>query len=106
MYLRVLLWDLGVLGVLIVIALIFQLCNNLEYLDVFNFNKFKVTNMEFLFCKCSKLKEIIRINNFNTNNAINMMDMFQVCDNLKYLDISITYLVHISIEKSTSNKKS
>ena len=35
----------------------FQLCNELEYLDLSNFNTSNVTDMEGMFNECHKLKE-------------------------------------------------
>ena len=44
----------------------FQLCGELEYLDVSDFDTSNVTNMENMLLGCNKLKEIKGINNFNT----------------------------------------
>ena len=48
----------------------------------------KVTNIEFMFSKCNKLKEIKGINKFNTSEAIKMNSMFEECNELEYLDLS------------------
>ena len=66
----------------------FQLCHELEYLDLSNFNTSKVTNMEYIFNECNKLKEIKGIDKFNTNEVINMAAIFQECKELEYLDLS------------------
>ena len=63
-------------------------CNELEYLDLTNFTTSKVTNMEFMFNECNKLKEIKGIDKFITNEAIYMNSMFQECNELEYLDLS------------------
>ena len=55
----------------------FQECLLLEYIDLSNFNTSNVTDMEYMFDKCHKLKEIKGINNFNTYNVFNMSRMFQ-----------------------------
>ena len=55
----------------------FQFCEELDYIDLSNFNNSSVTEMECLFNGCRKLKEIKGLNNFNTNNIINMLAMFQ-----------------------------
>ena len=66
----------------------FQECNELEYLDLSNFNTINVTDMSYLFNKCHKLKKIKGINNFNTINVTDMSGMFQACNELEYLDLS------------------
>ena len=66
----------------------FQECNELEYLDLSNFDTSKVNDMGWMFNKCHKLKEIKGINKFNTNQVINMKAMFQECNELEYLDLS------------------
>ena len=55
----------------------FQFCEQLEYLDLSNFNITKVTNMVFMFAFCHKLKEIKGINNFNNFKKININGIFQ-----------------------------
>ena len=35
----------------------FQECNELEYLDLFNFDTSNVTDMSYMFNKCNKLKK-------------------------------------------------
>ena len=44
--------------------------------------------MSYMFNECKKLKEIKGINSFNTNKVINMKAMFQLCNELEYLDLS------------------
>ena len=39
--------------------IMFQECNELEYLDLSNFNTSNVTNMSWMFNKCNKLKKKI-----------------------------------------------
>ena len=70
------------------IKAMFQACNELEYLDLSNFNSSRVTDMGFMFANCHKLKEIKGINKFNTNNVTNMSGMFQKCYELISLDLS------------------
>ena len=43
-------------------------CFELQYIDLSNFNTNNVKNMEGMFNKCHKLKEIKGINRFNTTN--------------------------------------
>ena len=66
----------------------FQLCEELEYLDLSSFDTFNVIGMRGLFCNCLKLKEIKGLNNFNTNKVDNMYGMFAECNELEYLDVS------------------
>jgi len=66
----------------------FQLCKELEYLDLTNFITDNVTDMCWMFCGCYKLKEIKGVNNFNTILVNNMNSMFQYCQELEYLDLS------------------
>ena len=66
----------------------FQECNELEYLDLSNFDTSNVTNMAWMFNKCHKLREIKGINKFNTNKVIDMQIMFQECNELEYLDLT------------------
>ena len=47
------------------------------------FNTNNVSDMSFMFSKCSSLKEL-NISNFNTNNETDMLEMFYKCsDELK-----------------------
>ena len=66
----------------------FQECNELEYLDLSNFNTSNVIEMGWMFNECLKLKEIKGIYNFNTSKVVNMNSMFQECYELEYLDLS------------------
>ena len=62
----------------------FQQCNELENLDLSNFDTSNVTDMGWMFNECHKLKEIKGINKFNTNKVTNMKAMFQECNELEY----------------------
>ena len=66
----------------------FQNCNEIEYLDLSNFDTSKVTNMGYMFNKCYNLKEIKGINLFNTSNVNIMTSMFSDCHKMEYLDLS------------------
>ena len=68
--------------------IMFQECNELEYLDLSNFNTSNVKDMGWMFNECHKLKEIKGIENFNTIKVKNMTTMFQNCNELEYLDLS------------------
>ena len=62
----------------------FYKCSSLENLDIKNFNTSNVTNMNSMFSECSSL-ENLDIKNFNTSNVTNMNSMFSECRNLKEL---------------------
>ena len=69
----------------------FSGCNELEFLDLSEFNTANVTDMEGMFNKCNKLKEIKGISNFNTSKVTKMNSMFKLCNALEYLDLSNYY---------------
>ena len=54
----------------------FENCSSIYSIDLSNFDTSKVNNMEGMFNKCHKLKEIKGINKFNTNQVSNMQGMF------------------------------
>ena len=66
----------------------FQQCNELEYLDLCNFNTSNITNIEYMFNGCNKLKDIKGLNQFITNEFIDMHGMFQQCYELEFIDLS------------------
>jgi len=66
----------------------FQFCNELEYLDLSNFETSNVQNMAFMFNHCEKLKELKGLNKFITNNVTTTEGMFQSCFSMEYLDLS------------------
>ena len=66
----------------------FQKCNELEELDLSNFNTSKVTDMGFMFANCFKLRKIKGIEKFDTNQVIKICAMFQYCYELEELDLS------------------
>ena len=45
----------------------------------------KITNMEYMFCSCSKLLAFPDIDNWNTNKIIKMNSLFSECESLQYL---------------------
>ena len=66
----------------------FQLCIELESLDLSDFDTSNITNMNMMFASCKKLKSIKGINKFNTKKVEIMNAMFQLCYKLEYLDLS------------------
>ena len=53
----------------------FQSCNNLEYLDLSNFDTSNVTDMGYMFCKCNKLK-LLNLLNLTLKNNCNTENIF------------------------------
>jgi surface protein len=66
----------------------FQECNELEYLDLSNFNTKNITDFSFMFNKCYKLKQIKGINNFKTDKSETMNKMFAECNKLDLTKLS------------------
>ena len=67
----------------------FQNASNLTYLDLSNFNTYKVTTgqtMSNMFKSCSNLVEL-NISNFTFSKSINVSAMFQYCRKLQKLDV-------------------
>ena len=61
----------------------FQGCNEIEYLDLSNFNTENVTDMGWMFNKCYKLNEIKGINILKSLKNINQTGIFEDCPNLR-----------------------
>ena len=57
----------------------FSRCSSLTELDLKNFNTTNVTDMRYMFYGCSELKKINFGQNFNTTNVTNMNNMFDWC---------------------------
>ena len=55
-------------------ASMFLRCENIQSVDLSNFDTKNVTDMSYMFCLCKSLREVKQ--NFNTSNVINMSDMF------------------------------
>ena len=68
-------------------AYMFNRCSKLTSLDVNHFNTEKVTNMMQMFSGCSGLTSL-DLSNFNTANVTNMAYMFDDCVAMKSLDLS------------------
>ena len=67
---------------------LFDNFNKFISVDLSNFDTSKVNNMECMFSKCYKLKEIKGLEKLITNNTINMNKMFQFCNELESLNLS------------------
>ena len=65
----------------------FDGCNELEYLDLSNFDTSNVDDMGKMFKQCTKLKKIIGINKFNMSKVTKKDEMFLGCD-LEHLILS------------------
>lgn len=66
---------------------LFYNMNNLEELDVSNFDTSKVTNMNMLFRYCYKVKSL-ELSNFITDNVTNMAQMFDFMKELVEVDVT------------------
>ena len=82
----------------------FRDCQNLNSLDLSNFNTSNVNDMGSMFDGCNKLKQIKGINNFDTSKVKNMNSMFQNCNELEYLDLSYFNTVNVTNMKKMFNK--
>lgn len=63
-------------------------CNNLTSLELRNFNTSKVTNMSNMFSGCNNMTSL-NISTFNTDNVTSFNNMFAGCNNLTSLDVNI-----------------
>ena len=66
----------------------FQLCKEIEFLDLSSFDTSNVTDMTNLFTECHKLKKIKGINNFKANQVKKMKGMFNNLKEIECLDLS------------------
>ena len=66
---------------------LFNSCNLFTYINLYNFDTSKVTNMESMFWGCESLTDI-NVSNLNTENVTNFSHMFSGCKSLKILDLS------------------
>ena len=62
----------------------FQACNELEYLDLSNFNTENVTDMSWMFCDCNKLK-YLNLLNFSINCETKNMLRFKSKNICKFI---------------------
>ena len=62
----------------------FQLCNELEYIDLSNFNTENVTDMGWMFAECNKLK-YLNLLNFSINCETKNMLEFDSKNNCKFI---------------------
>ena len=65
----------------------FSKCSSLTSLNLSNFNTSAVTNMGQMFYGCSSLTSL-NVSNFNTSAVTNMSEMFYGCSSLKSLNLS------------------
>ena len=65
----------------------FEQCEELQNLDLSNFDTSNVTDMSWMFNMCRKIKEIKGLNKFNKNKIENMNSMFKLCEELQFLDL-------------------
>ena len=74
-------------GKLISMKSMFAGCENLEGVDLSNFNTSNVTDMGQMFSQCQSLTSL-DLSNFNTSNVTDMGQMFSQCQSLTSLDLS------------------
>jgi surface protein len=65
----------------------FSKCSSLENINLSNFNTQNVIDMYRIFSECSSLKNI-DLSNFNTQNVKDMSNMFDGCSSLENIDLS------------------
>ena len=61
-------------------------CSSLKEINLQSFNTNQVTDMSWMFCDCSSLIEI-NLQSFNTNQVTNMSYMFNGCSSLKEINL-------------------
>lgn len=66
---------------------LFSRCSKLQNIDVSKFNTSRVTNMSAMFEDCTQVQEL-DVSNFNTSNVTSMWSMFFRCSSLTELDVS------------------
>ena len=67
---------------------IFYLCNELEYLDLSDWDTTNVTNMNYMFYECNKLK-YLNLLNFTVNCSTENMLIFDKSNNLEFITNSL-----------------
>ena len=67
---------------------VFARLNKVEVIDISGWDTSNVTFMEEMFRKCSKLKNIIGIENLDVSKLKNANSMFYMCENLVELDLT------------------
>ena len=71
-------------------------CQNLESVDVSNFDTSSVTNMRYMFSSLYSLKSLKLSNNFNTANVIDMSGMFYDIQALTSMNLSMFYTSEVN----------
>ena len=75
-------------------SFMFNRCSSLLSLpDISKWNTENVTDMSFMFNKCISLLSLPDISNWNTNNVINMSNIFYGCSSLLSLPIILLILI-------------
>ena len=65
----------------------FEGLDNIEEIDLSNFDSSRVTNMAYMFANCTGLKKI-NFGNMNTSIVVNMKYFLHGCQNLESVDVS------------------
>ena len=70
------------------LSCIFIMLDNVEVVDISEWDTSNVTTMTYMFSQCSKLKKIIGIENLDVSKLENADSMFSYCENLVELDLT------------------
>jgi surface protein len=73
----------------------FNKCSELTSLDVTNFNTAKVTDMSYMFSSCKSLTSL-DVTKFDTRNVTTMEGMFSFCSKLPSLDVTNFNTVNVN----------
>ena len=65
----------------------FQLCTELEELDLSNFDTSNLNGIKYMFNECTNIKIIKGIEHFKTDKVKDMTSLFRLCHKLEYLDL-------------------
>ena len=67
---------------------VFNKCENLEYVNVSNWEIKKLKKADELFKNCKRLKKIDGLNDWDVCHVVDMCSMFKNCESLEYLDLN------------------
>ena len=76
----------------------FKSCESLKALDISNFFANVVTSMESMLSECYSLENFSSLNFSNQKKSINMKNMFEHCQALKILDITLSKQISFDVK--------